>query len=162
MFNGKQLYTPSAEAFIYIILDNNWKKWIAGTKYCKKHNWPKKIPAQKTKEELAALPQGQRVDIYHDAKYTRKDGGQQKMGTFSNTGINTYMALAKEIHEQRNKTLAMMVSCEKGFLPKFRELHGIADKDEEKKRKNAGDGKKAPAKKPKQGRKSTFNMTFDE
>lgn len=142
----KVLFTASTDAFIYIILDNNWTKWIATAKFLKKAgNWKATLPKQKPKVFNNATKEWERPpDIMHDAKYTSSDGGQVQNGTFKSEGIKLFSDMMAKVKAARKDNIQAMVDMENKFLPLFRDMagkpHQRVQKSGKKKRKSAGDG----------------------
>ena len=150
--DGKKLFMTSTEAFVVTIFDSNHNKWSNMFKlYADNGNYNSlKLPAKITKEEKQKDPT--LVDPYHDAKYTRQDGGQLELGSFSDEGMDYYAQVGEKIREQRTKMKKEIAEYEAKLLQKLREKHNVADNNGKKKGKAArksGDGAAKPTKKRK-------------
>ena len=139
----KKLFVVSTEAFVVTLFDSNYNKWTNMFNYYAEHtNYRINLPKKLTKEEKQSKPGG--ADPYHDAKYTRQDGGQLELGSFSDEGMDYYDQVAQEIKKERNEKKEEYEQFEAKFRAKLRETHGVSENEEAK------DGKK----KGKKGRKS--------
>ena len=129
-----ELFTPGTEAFIFVICDNNWDKWVYTAKYYKKKgNFSAPLPKVKTKVDDGAGNMVKEADPFHDAKYTSTDCGQVQYGTFSKEGFKVYNKLRKDITKLRKDNLNDMLGMEAEFLPMFRKLDDIPDEPAQKK-----------------------------
>lgn len=128
---GKRLLTVSTEAFIVTIYDSNRDKWKNMFQLYREQGsyTTTKLPAKLTKEERTKDPT--KTDPFHDAKYTRQDGGQLEFGSFTEEGMDYFNEMCNKIQEQRKKKEEIT-----DFEAKFRKIL------QDKYKKDSGDGKK--------------------
>ena len=140
--DGKRLFTASTEGFMVTLYDSNHTKWTnMFTHYATKNNYRAALPPKLTKEEKAARPD--KMDPFHDAKYTRQDGGQLELGSFSDAGMEYFNQVGQEIAKRRKVHEKEYLDFEAKFRAKIRADNKVAAED-------GNDGKK----KGKKGRKS--------
>ena len=142
---NKKLFTTSTEAFIVTIYDSNHNKWTNMFEYyASENNYRATLPGKKSKQWRKDNP-GQ-LDPYHDAKYTRQDGGQLEFGSFSDEGMAFYGEVGQEISKRRKEHPKEYLDFEAKFRPRLRQILGRPeeaaneDKKKGKKGRKTGEG----------------------
>jgi len=137
----KQLFTPSTEAFMFIMFKNCHAKWTKVMEYYKKEgSYTKNMPERMTKKQKE---EAGRKDEMHDALYSDANAGQKRFGSFSKEGVDEFKALTLEITNGRAEkdVLAEMHKVEKAFLNSYQKKC----KDEGKKGDSSGKKRKRSA-----------------
>ena len=116
--------TVSTEAFLCLVHENNYEKWVARHKWL---NIDKKgdLPPQK----------GNDNHVVYKCKYTTQKSGQSQYGGWSPEGLKKFNEYRKQIAITWTKDEKKMEEVEKTFLKWHRENMGLACKDAAEERK---------------------------
>ena len=161
--DGKKLFTSSTEAYIYIMVDNCYRKWQAMCEYyAQKGDWRIKLPKKKTKAEKEADAKADKpdqddgnsgdedsgdteieaIDTLHKARYSSPDEGQAKYGSFSSAGRKEHTRITLLIKEARANHGEEYLQVEVDFLKQYRDENLIFGKTYEEQCKHRGSRKR--------------------